>query len=167
SVNVPPGAAIWIRSASGRETITNLLHEIPVTSSIQSCEVGLLDGADSPVVQLWEVLQKNSSQWPASDGKNEIAEVIAGKLVAAKRPALVPIYDQHVAAALGYSTGGTFWLRWHCEFADGSLAKRVDEVRTEAAAGHSRSSEIASLTDLRFLDIVIWRMRSIEPTAGP
>lgn len=70
--------------------------------------------------------------------------VTAGKLLAAKRPALIPIWDKHIARALG-APKGHFWLAMRDSLR--SSAALVTEVAAEAQV---------DLTPLRVVDIVVW-----------
>lgn len=97
SVEVPAHAAIWILDA-GQQELSQLLQEVGPDRDIwEATDEELADG--SPAHRLWRVLQ----------GLPGVGVVTAGKLLAAKRPSLIPIWDSHVAAALG-PPRGHFWL---------------------------------------------------------
>ncbi|WP_089153977.1 DUF6308 family protein [Micromonospora sp. NBS 11-29] len=78
-----------------------------------------------------------------------IGWVIAGKLLARKRPKLVPVYDAVVSCAYGTRSGFWEWLHGTLREDDGALARRLDALHREAElpAGVSR---------LRVLDVVFW-----------
>ncbi len=156
SVRVPATVAIWLLSREGSARTRNLLEQIPC-DSIASVPLEVVDDPSEPLSELWALLQSSGAQWPASTAKNKVGAVTAGKLIAAKRPALLPIYDKHVAAALTYPSGeGTYWVRWRAELHDTDLAALADAVRAKAAEGSGRDEEILQLSDLRTLDIAIW-----------
>ncbi|WP_229076629.1 DUF6308 family protein [Actinoplanes sp. DH11] len=78
-----------------------------------------------------------------------LGHVIAGKLLARKRPELIPVYDSRVKCQLGRPA--EFWLPLHQRFAGdgGALSAALTDARV--AAG------VADLTsDLRALDVVLW-----------
>ncbi|WP_373071065.1 DUF6308 family protein [Gemmatimonas sp.] len=99
SVQVPPGAAAWMLDATGARIITDLLEQIDAAPIWEQPEEVIVD-PDGPPTRLWSLLRSPSTQLPALDDDNGIGPVIAGKLLAAKRPHLVPIYDRYVADAL-------------------------------------------------------------------
>jgi hypothetical protein len=151
SVQVPPRAAAWILDPAGARTITGLLEQIdPAPIWEQPAEV--ITDAEGPLTQLWSLLRAPSTQLPALADDNGIGPVIAGKLLAAKRPHLVPIYDQHVAGALG-APNGTWWRCWRTALSDDRTRDRIEEIRSLATAAQPLAS---SLSDLRVCDIVVW-----------
>jgi hypothetical protein len=80
--------------------------------------------------------------------------VIAGKLLAAKRPHLVPIYDQYVARALRPSPE-EYWSSWQEAVRDEEVIAALVVLRASLRqAGYGESQDL--LSDLRLLDIVVW-----------
>ncbi|SCL26628.1 hypothetical protein GA0070615_0916 [Micromonospora aurantiaca] len=75
--------------------------------------------------------------------------VIAGKLLARKRPRLVPVYDRVVSCA--YRTRSGFWRWLHCKLREdsGILMQRLDVLHKEAGLP-------PSVSRLRVLDVVFW-----------
>jgi hypothetical protein len=90
------------------------------------------------------------------------------KLMAAKRPHLVPIYDTWVADMLLPADVGErweWWGPWYRVFQglDGSrLIKATESVRALAA----EYVDVAHLSVLRILDIVIWQHAREARVAG-
>ncbi|MFA5565294.1 MAG: DUF6308 family protein [Acidimicrobiia bacterium] len=81
--------------------------------------------------------------------------VTAGKLLARKRPRLIPVYDQVVKDAL-MPPGKGFWAALHAELQNQQLVERLKEIR--AAAGLD-----GRISLLRVLDVAVWmRNRGIE-----
>lgn len=150
SVTVPARAAVWILGEGAAE-IESLLREVP--NGVDLWEAGGAIADDAPLAMLWLRLQAKSSQWEGGDDANGIGPVIAGKLLATKRPRLVPVYDAVVAEALGSFDKGTFWRSWQLAFEDPELLPAVRRVQAEAA---EENPAIAGLSALRVLDIVIW-----------
>jgi hypothetical protein len=132
SVEVPAHAAIWILDA-GQQELSQLLQEVGPDRDIwEATDEELADG--SPAHRLWRVLQ----------GLPGVGVVTAGKLLAAKRPSLIPIWDSHVAAALG-PPKGHFWLAMR------------DSLRPSTALVADVAAEAeVDLPLLRIVDIVVW-----------
>ena len=105
-------------------------------------------GADRPI---WEAnsdaLEDGSHAdklWRRLTGMTGVGPVIAGKLMAAKRPNLVPVYDEHVHAALG-APQGRFWL-----------ALRQSMLESHEAVARVLHEAGVNVTVLRAADIVVW-----------
>lgn len=143
-VIVPPRVAIWLLEGAGREAAASLLTAIPVGVPIWEATDEILDEG-SPAHQLWELLQER--QWGRPDRANGVGPVTAGKLLAAKRPDLVPIWDQWVDDALGRVDN--FWLAIRYALMDTSFRAILAETRDEADLPSTPSL-------LRILDIVVW-----------
>ena len=135
-VTVPAHAAIWILG-DGRSRLRELLHEIGVDRPITDARVTdetLSD--DSAAGLLWRELR----------ALPDVGRVITSKLMAAKRPALIPVIDQHVERLLEAPKAG-FWVPMrHAMVEDGHL---VEAVLTAADIG-------PSVTPLRAADVVVW-----------
>jgi hypothetical protein len=132
SVDVSARAAIWMLD-TGQQELSQLLQEVGPDRDIwEAADEELGDG--SPSHRLWCVLQTLP----------EVGAVTAGKLLAAKRPSLIPIWDGHVAAALG-PPKGHFWLAMRDSLRSSKAS--VAEVAAEAEV---------DLPLLRIVDIVVW-----------
>jgi hypothetical protein len=131
SVEVPAHAAIWMLDAGQRE-LSHLLQEVGPNRPIwEATDDELADG--SPAHRLWRKLRDHG-----------IGPATAGKLLATKRPSLIPIWDSHVDAALG-PPKGHFWLAMRDSLR--SSTALVAEVAAEAEV---------DLPLLRIVDIVVW-----------
>ncbi len=75
--------------------------------------------------------------------------------MAAKRPSLIPVYDQHVEAALG-PPSDQFWVAMQASMIEAHEA--VSEVVVEADV---------DVTTLRAVDIVVWMHQYGWTNAGP
>src|SRR6202043_119609 len=71
-----------------------LLSEIPVDVDIVDVDPQML-GAESPAGQLWDVLRRS---------RDGLGPTTTSKLLAAKRPRLLPIWDSFVEQATGLGT---------------------------------------------------------------
>ena len=94
NVTVPAGVSIWLLSNEGNAAVTELLTRVPV-------DVELADGGDlvaegSALWQLWDLL--STACWPTPTTGNDMGRTKISKLMAAKRPRLVPIYDSVVSS---------------------------------------------------------------------
>jgi hypothetical protein len=137
SVNIPPSASRWILK-TGKEDLSKLLSKIGQNLSIDHPDADLTKGSDA--WNLWKML---ILCWGVGETK-------ASKLLAAKRPFLFPIYDQHVAKALQISPDH-YWEPWQnfMRHEDGEKAVKIIKQIAE-------SLDKPDLSPLRLLDIVIW-----------
>ena len=139
SVSIPGSAAIEILETK-REVLNRLLEKIPQN------------------VPLWEVTEREidpkasaaSELWKALENVQGVGWVTANKLLARKRPELLPVYDRIVKARL-QPRSRTFWvpLRNSLRANDGALVTRLNEIRSLANLDVRPSL-------LRILDVAIW-----------
>ncbi|MDP9389469.1 MAG: DUF6308 family protein [Actinomycetota bacterium] len=130
SVTVPPRAAIRLVSDGAAN---EWLRAIPTDELIWTVEPSVLhEGSAS-----WEL-------WHFLRNLEDVGRVTAGKLMAAKRPQLIPIYDQHVGAALR-PPRRAFWLAMRRSIED---AHDLVEAAVKAAG--------VDVSPLRAVDIVVW-----------
>jgi len=137
SVDIPPSASRWILK-SGQEDLSKLLNNIGPDLSIDHPNADLSKG--SHAWNLWKML---ISRWGVGETK-------ASKLLAAKRPFLFPIYDQHVAKALQLSPQ-TYWLPWQT-FMRSEDGRQATVIVMQLAESIGRPD----LSPLRIFDIVVW-----------
>ena len=137
SVNIPPSATRWILG-DGRDRLSELLCEIDLNLSIDDPTADLTNGGYA-----WKLWNEIHSRWG-------IGETTASKLLAAKRPLLFPIYDQHGAKALQLSPK-RYWEPWqtYMRSEDGKKAKQI-------AMSMAKDLGKPNLSPLRILDVVIW-----------
>lgn len=100
-------AARLLLDASLRSRVTALLTDIPPTLTLGSHEAVDAIAPSSPADHLWRLLTSQTG----------IGWVTAGKLVAAKRPRLIPILDAKVKGILDYGKG-SFWMALHEQLAE-------------------------------------------------
>jgi hypothetical protein len=89
SVNVPGDAAIEILETHARE-ISGLLKKVPVGKTLWEADEADVDDESSHAAHLWQLLKKIKG----------VGWVTANKLVARKRPDLLPVYDRIVKAKI-------------------------------------------------------------------
>lgn len=153
SVKVPARAAIGILGDLSPD-ITDLLAKIPASRDLASVtdseHEGLL-GKESPAQQLWDLLrQTGKKRWG-------IGATTASKIMARKRPHLIPIEDSVVNRVTKMDPKNS-WGQWREALrVDGTLEARAADLRD-----HANRPE---LTTLRTLDIVLW-VHGNEPSKG-
>lgn len=147
SVDVPGEAAFGILETH-TALISDLLAQIPAglcLADVQPDEFDKILGDASPALQLWHVLRgRDSGRWG-------MGETRTSKLMARKRPLLVPIYDSVVKDVMNLESGSKGqWQKWHSALAEGTgLPERLQQIR--------RVSGIADpVSDIRVMDIVLW-----------
>ncbi|MEV4058411.1 DUF6308 family protein [Amycolatopsis sp. NPDC049688] len=120
---------------------TNLpMHEAPWTTYAPG----------SPASRLWWLFKRcgGKDRW-----------VTANKLLARKRPHLLPVYDSQVKAVLGApsSVWACLWTWFH---SDSRRADAVADLRNEAGG-------IADISLLRCLDVILWMHATGRTTQTP
>ena len=150
--SVPPRAAAWILGADGQWLTTEILADIPRQSRVWDCEPGdIVRAAD-----LFHLLRASTSQIGGKRGRRAMGQASATRLLAAKRPDLVPIDDGAIRGALRYPKDGYWWRRWRRAI-DAELLELADQVRADAAKERPAA---ADLPTLRLLDIAVRRARA-------
>jgi len=137
SVNIPPRVAAKILlPGPTRDHINGLLKLMPNTT------IELADATDghiskeSPAAQLYKYLRSLQGMGPAK----------TSKLLAAKRPRLIPIRDSVVAELL--DAGDRWWAPMRHLIRDERVGALLDRVSAGAVPD--------SVSNLRRLDVVLW-----------
>jgi hypothetical protein len=139
SVNIPGSAAIEILTTRAEE-FSELLSQIPLGVTLWEADESTVDDHDSSAADLWHRLEKIHG----------VGWVTANKLLARKRPHLLPVYDRIVKAKL-QPRSKNFWipLRNTLLRDDGEIIRRLDEIKDQADLNVDPSL-------LRILDVVVW-----------
>lgn len=146
-VKVPGWAALRILDTDAAE-LNALLRQIPVDLDLWETDPSLLE-PDSATFRLWTAIE-------ALPG---VGWVTAGKLLARKRPRLVPVYDQVVKDALMPTRKG-FWSALREELQDPAAVDRLREI-------HAQAELPDHVSVLRVLDVAVWmRNRGITQVAA-
>lgn len=141
-VNVPARVAVWSMNEDGRHRVGSLLRQVPSNLDIWEAEEHLTPrGA---LWELWFLLQK--ACWPTCTQSNGVGDVICSKLLAAKRPRLVPIQDRRVVELLP-STRNNYWADYCTAL---SSPERRDVIKNATSGAPDRVSL------LRRIDVVLW-----------
>ena len=137
SVTVPPRAALGLLEGVASE----LLETIPSQASVWA-NPELLD-RDGAAWNLWSLV----------DGYDNVGRTKASKILAAKRPGLIPVYDQHVAAALGL--GENYWAFWQ-EAARNTVSAGKGDPLASVEEARTLAEVPAHVSLLRIIDVVVW-----------
>jgi hypothetical protein len=150
SVTVPPETAGWLLVGDGAAATERLLCEIDVDRS--QMLVGHDLEANRAAIALWRFLV----------GRRDVGPTVASKLLAAKRPHLVPIDDSYDADYLSPEQHRRQWHWWGLwrDLPTGDAKPDLDDalrqLRTDVAKSRADDPPTPELSDLRLLDIVIW-----------
>ncbi|MDR6685750.1 hypothetical protein J2Y41_001305 [Arthrobacter sp. 1088] len=146
SVQVPAPAAIGIVESRAND-VSELLDQIPTDldlAAVSSDDYDRFLGQQSPANALWRLLRGSDTyRWG-------IGPTTASKIMARKRPRLIPIYDSVVGPLMGLRDSDNQWKAWHSVLTDGSgLPDRLKTIR-------AKSSVDRDISDLRTMDVVLW-----------
>ena len=136
TLSVPLAGSAVVGLIEREDRLTELLREVPH-------DIDLADASDDVIEAVFAVQRE-------LDVVNGIGHVTRSKLLAHKRPRLVPIRDRHVLTALIDRHSGEFTqpLR-NALLADGSIAERLGVVQQQACIPQPIST-------LRTLDVIVW-----------
>ena len=141
-VQVPERPARWLLG-DGREQVRSLLEKVPPDIDVWAPAADRLLAETGPLWQLWDLLGEAS--WPTQRAKNGLGRTKRSKLLAAKRPRLVPVIDKIVEAQLGST--GDYWQAFQEALGDEPLRLEIERATKTAPARVSL---------LRRLDVVAW-----------
>lgn len=142
SERVPPRVAHWLLGPEGRARTAALLRQVPVDVDIWDDDATPLLEPGGPLSELWDLLQRGC--WPGETTANGMGTTRTSKLLAAKRPRLVPVWDGVVSAALPTSAS---WESMRRTLRDRDRRERIRRL-TAAAPSH--------VSLLRRIDAVVW-----------
>lgn len=147
SVPFEPAAVIGLL-AERQLDITALLTQIPADidlAGVTHDDFKAHLGEESPAWKLWTILRGKE------DGGWGIGPTRASKLMARKRPRLIPIWDSVVEAETGLKSSLTQWTDWHEMLTQdgGALASRLDSIQDQAELPYP-------VSQLRVMDVVLW-----------
>lgn len=142
SVEVPARVSIALLGPDAHKA-ASLLADIPPD----------LDLVDAPS----SVSSKGSAAWELWDmlmAYGDIGPTTASKLIARKRPRLIPVQDSVVVATLHHPKRGDFWASMrealHRDLGDGqTLSTWLRQAREAAGIG-------PKISELRIFDVLVW-----------
>ncbi len=132
----PRGVRRLLLDDHTRVEVTTLLSDIP--DDVDIWDGGAHLAPDGPAHRLWRLLQREG------DG---IGPTTAGKILARKRPRLLPIWDSIVDEIVQQSGPG-LWAAFHAYLQQRARRQRLDHLRPAAGAD--------AVPRLRMLDITLW-----------
>jgi hypothetical protein len=146
SVTVPVDVALDLLEGDLSCEVSVLFAKIPAGAQLGKQDARSLveDGREAD--QAWRLLK-------AQEG---VGWVTAGKLLARKRPHLIPVWDHVVRCALGHPNGAWLWLDDLLRARDAAVLHRLEALRQQAGIP-------TGVSLLRVLDVVFW-MRHRDPT---
>lgn len=138
SVSMPERVSLDLLEGDLGQQMSKLLREIPSELDMVDAEAGELESG-SAAEWAWDLL----------DAQYGVGWVKAGKLLARKRPRLVPVYDRVVRCVLG--SPSSFWLDLH-------RALRADghALHHELLYLRERAGIPKTVSPLRVCDVVLW-----------
>ncbi|MFD7164821.1 DUF6308 family protein [Streptomyces violascens] len=150
SVTVRAPVALAILEGPLGVRLSGLLQAIPRDMDMVEADASDL-APGSPAGRAWHLLE----------GQSDVGWVIAGKLLARKRPRLLPVYDNVVRCALGRPRP-SFWVALHAALRadDGSLNRQLLALRQTAGLPETVSV-------LRVCDVAVWMGNRAEGHACP
>ena len=171
SVTVPAGTARRLLM-DPPAAIARVLAAHPVGLSMESADEDVFSEGSS-LQELWNAVRYRDS----AKTKWGIGPTTASKILARKRPALIPIQDSVVNRLLGVSDRDTWTYWWdalHHPGPDGAPGENpavafAAKAREAALSTNSSSGErdaLANLSTLRTLDVILW-MYGFHDSTGP
>jgi hypothetical protein len=148
-VDVPGDVALQLFEGDLGPAIAEHLEHIPTDVSINDPAAAELFADGSPARRAWALLEKPF----------RMGWVTTNKLLARKRPQLIPVYDQVVQCAFGEPAGLWNWLV--AMFADDGRVLNDRLLAARDAAGVSRD-----VTALRVLDVIVWMRHRTDHRLG-
>lgn len=139
SVEVNGAAARELLQGPKAAAASELLAQIPRDLSLTDARGREALVEDGPAWKLWFVLREVDTFGP----------VRTSKLLARKRPHLIPIYDCVVREQFGAKNSLRQWSDMSELFADADVVSHLERLREGAAVGEDISL-------LRVLDVVVW-----------
>lgn len=141
SVDVPARVSRWLLSPEGRGVVTRHLAAVPTDVDIWQ-DADLMERGGH-LWTLWNILDRAS--WPGARQGNGMGATTISKLLAAKRPRLVPITDYVVQDTL--PPVKNYWADFFAALADEVVRDQVDVATATPRTG---------LSLLRRIDISLW-----------
>ncbi len=135
-----PGAGIeWLVSDEGRWLSAEILADIRVDARIDDTDTRC-------IIRAGDLFRLLRTRPPVKLSRSAVTRILA-----AKRPALVPIDDRSSRDFFGYPKGDEWWMDWRLTLTS-EVTERIEEARSEAAR---EIDAAAGLSDLRVLDIAM------------
>jgi hypothetical protein len=137
SVSIDPRAALRMLETEAKD-LSALLAEIPVDLDLINADDHHI-GPDSPADELWRRV----------DRYHRVGETTTSKLLARKRPRLLPVIDSVVREALGVSWSGDYWRQMRDFLGEPERWRFLRQARADAGL----EDEVSVL---RCFDVLVW-----------
>ena len=147
---VPRYVALDLLEGELGAAVTAELEQIPTDVDLGTDRASALIADGGHADRAWQLLKE-----PYGMGS-----VIAGKLLARKRPRLVPVYDQIVKCALGQPEHFWSWTQDQFSGQDRALPMRLEAVRDAVGLPP------AAVALPRVLDVILWIRHKGSHTSG-
>ena len=139
SVTVPIEVAIDLLEGELGRQISDLLSRIDPDVDLGTGRSRSLVEDGGQADQAWRLLK----------AQDDVGWVTAGKLLARKRPRLIPVWDNVVRCAFGRPANAWIWL-------DDLLRARGVILRSQLQKLHEEAELPERVSLLRTLDVVVW-----------
>ncbi len=151
SVTVPIEVAIDLVEGQLGDDIAELLVHVPRD----------LDLGSDRAAEALKLGSKAADAWKLLTQQDDVAWVTAGKLLARKRPRLIPVWDNVVRCALGRPEPGRVWLWLNND------VFRSTEIRDQLKTLHDAAGLPSEVSLPRTFDVVVWmRHRRVHRASG-
>lgn len=140
SIHVPAAASVRILREQA-DAIAALLADVPTTDleDIPFEDHDKFFGEGTSAIALWRMLRNHKG----------VGQTTASKLMARKRPGVIPIFDSVVGRVTGFPNADGTWRAWHQAFSG-------DAALTEGLRILQKSAGLERISLLRILDVVLW-----------
>lgn len=145
SVSVPSDVAYELLYGPLHSELAAFLRDVPTDVDLGTPDAAEHLTAGAPAHTAWEILDRQPG----------IGWVTAGKLLARKRPRLLPVYDDVVRCVLGRPRG--VWLELHETVSDPEIRNAIESLRPSSAE---------HVSTLRLLDVAIWMSHRTKHREG-
>ncbi|MEJ2862399.1 DUF6308 family protein [Actinomycetospora flava] len=140
-VTIAEHSALRLLGRDG-DAISTLLEQIPVNLDLHAATDEEI-GPRSHAARLWDVVRKRRD-------RSSVGPTRTSKLLARKRPRLLPVYDKVVRKELRLPHHRDYWLEMRDLLRD--HPPYVDELR----CAHHRAGLAESISTARTLDVLLW-----------
>jgi hypothetical protein len=139
SVQLPPLVALDLLEGALGEESAVFLEQIPTSVPLWDNEAENLIKDDGPADGVWRLLESQEG----------VGWVTAGKLLARKRPSLIPVYDNVVRCAFDWPQEIWATLRDALRQDDGRFRAVLEDLSKQTGIPEE-------ITPLRALDVTLW-----------
>lgn len=139
SVTVPIEVALDLLEGDLGQEMTGFLSKIPTDVVLGTEDARSLVEGNREADQAWHLLT----------AQDDIGWVTAGKLLARKRPHLIPVWDHVVQCALGRPDGAWLWFDALLRADEAVVLRRLEDLQWQVGLP-------SAVSLLRVLDVVIW-----------